>query len=101
MSKEVGLLYEITCATPKEQNGVIIGLQSIGGYHSDGSFWQLTEEEAIAQMEGEEKVRFYLRAEKLVAEVHLHQIKGRKLLRSRHGTRYPDYLFSLPECPNH
>jgi hypothetical protein len=78
---------------PKER------IAHVGGINPDGTTWKLSEDEAIAGVDGG-KWTFYVSVNlRTVAVIVQTSAQGHRFLKTVADECRPDNLLSLPECP--
>jgi hypothetical protein len=91
-------LHQISCIAKSDFVNHHHRLRTIGGVNPDGSRWKMSEDEAIAGIEGG-RWRFFIAYAGRDWDVVVATSKyGRKYLKSSADRLQPESLLALPEC---
>lgn len=90
--------HEVLCIKKSDRSNPHERITHIGGRNPDGTAWKLTQQDAIAGIEGG-KWTFYVSRGGRTVNVTVSTSKyGNKYLKTENDGEQPDNLLSLPEC---
>jgi uncharacterized protein DUF3892 len=88
----------ITCVNKREHHNPHERITNVGGLHSDGTTWKMTEQTAIVGIEQQQwKLYVSVGGKRVWVVIATHF--GRKYLKTEADGYAPNNLLSLPECP--
>lgn len=91
-------VHEVLCIRKSDRFNPHERITHIGGRNGDATAWRLTQQEAIAGIEGD-KWNFYVcRGGHVVRVIVAVSRYGHKYLKTEADGEQPDNLLSLPEC---
>ncbi len=94
----MALIYRISCINKTNRSNPHERIHSVGGIHSDGAEWRLTQQEVVALIDGL-RAEFYV----LVSGRHVNVVtaegpSGLRYIHTVADTQLSNNLLSLPEC---
>jgi hypothetical protein len=90
--------HEVLCVDKTDRYNPHERIEHIGGKNTDGSRWKITQERAIALIEGRE-CSFYVNRGGRTADVIVSKSKfGNKYIKTVADGDHPDNLLSLTNC---
>jgi hypothetical protein len=90
--------FEVLCINKSDRSDPHERITHIGGRNGDGSAWKLTQEAAIAGVEGGQWEFFVSRGGRTANVIVSVSKLGNKYLKTENDGEQPDNLLSLPEC---
>lgn len=90
--------HEVLCINKSDRTNPHERITHIGGRNGDGTAWKLTQQDAIAGIEGGKWTFYVSRGGRMVNVIVSTSKYGNKYLKTENDGEQPDNLLSLPEC---
>lgn len=90
--------HEVLCIKKSDRSNPHERITHIGGRNPDGTAWKLTQQDAIAGIEGGKWTFYVSRGGRTVNVIVSTSKYGNKYLKTENDGEQPDNLLSLPEC---
>jgi hypothetical protein len=90
--------HEVLCINKSDRTNPHERITHIGGRNGDGTAWKLTQQDAIAGIEGGKWIFYVSRGGRAVNVIVSTSKHRNKYLKTEDDGEQPDNLLSLPEC---
>lgn len=90
--------HEVLCINKSDRTNPHERITHIGGRNGDATAWKLTQQDAIAGIEGGKWTFYVSRGGRTVNVIVSTSKYGNKYLKTENDGEQPDNLLSLPEC---
>ena len=90
--------HEVLCIRKTDRTNPHERITHIGGRNGDGTAWKISQEDAVAGIEGGKWTFYVSRGGRTVSVIVSTSRFGHKYLKTENDGEQPDNLLSLPEC---